>query len=163
MGYHLRLTAGSTGEVHNHGIVIVIDEGWLLEFRRLLPLGLPVVETFFVAQCDILLHRWTLWHGQLNLTDDVVIVSTDDGFHRGASVTIDVVVLGQHVCSGNDNGANLTQCQHNNPPLIMTLQNKHHGVVLADAQRCQVTGGLVSLLFQLTIGGANLLALVVGP
>ena len=45
----------------------------------------------------------------------------------------------------------------------MTLQDEHHGVVLANAQRLQIAGSLVGLLFQLRKGSAYLGALVVGP
>ena len=135
VGYHLRLTAGSTGEVHNHRVVVLIDEGRTLELGGLLPLGLPVVETFFVAQGDILLHRRTLRHGQLNLADDIVIVGTDDSLHRGALITIDIVVLSQHVGSRNHDSTNLTQGQHDNPPLIVSFQNQHYRVILSNAQR----------------------------
>ena len=37
VSHHLRLTAGTRGEVHNHGVLVVIDEGWTLELRCLLP------------------------------------------------------------------------------------------------------------------------------
>ena len=45
----------------------------------------------------------------------------------------------------------------------MTLQDEHHGIVFANAQRLQIAGSLIGLLFQLSIGGTYLFALVVGP
>ena len=132
--HHLRFAARAAGKVHQHRVVILVDEGRTLEFRRLPPFLPPVAESFFVAQCDILFHRRALWHGQLDLTDNIIVVGADDGLHRCTRVSIDVVVLGQHVCCGDDDGANLTQREHDDPPLIVTLQNEHYGVVLADAQ-----------------------------
>ena len=72
-------------------------------------------------------------------------------------------MLRQHVGSRNDHGSQLVQGQHDNPPLVATLQDEHHGVALADAKRLQIGGGLIALLFQLGEGGANLHALVVCP
>ena len=112
---------------------------------------------------DHRLDRRTLGHGGLYLTDHIFIVDTDDGLHRGTGVAIHDVVLGQHVGGGDDDGTNLVQGQHDHPPLVAALQDQHDGVVLADAQGHQVRGGLVGLLLQLRKGGANLLALVVGP
>ena len=65
--------------------------------------------------------------------------------------------------SWDDDGADLAEGEHHHPPLIAAFQDEHHGVVLADAQRHQVTGGLVRLFLQLTVGRANLFALIVCP
>ena len=72
-------------------------------------------------------------------------------------------MLGEHMGRGDDDGANLMQGQHHYPPLITALQNKHHGVVLADAERQQIGSCLICLLLQLSVGGSYLFALVVGP
>ena len=45
----------------------------------------------------------------------------------------------------------------------MTLQDEHHGVVLADAEALQIAGGLVALLLQLGKRRADFFALVVRP
>ena len=94
-----------------------------------------VVETFgnIVADGYVLLHRRTLVLGQHNLAGHVGIIHADDGFHRGPRVAVHDVVLGQHVCSGNHDGAQLVQGQHHHPPLVAALQDEHYGVVLADA------------------------------
>ena len=79
MGHHLWLAAGAAGEVHNHCVVVLVDEGRTYKLGGQLPLLFPVVEALFIAQCDVLLHRRALRHGQFDLTDDIVIVGTDDG------------------------------------------------------------------------------------
>ena len=85
-----------------------------------------------VGDSDILFHRRTLGHCQFNLFCDVSIIHTDDSLDGSTCVAIDNVVLGQHVGGRNDDGTNLTQGQHDNPPLVATLQNQHHRVALAD-------------------------------
>ena len=72
-------------------------------------------------------------------------------------------MLGEHVGGRNHDGTNLTKGQHHNPPLVATLQDQHHGIALANAERLQIGCSLVALLFQLFIGGTYLLALVVSP
>ncbi len=116
-----------------------------------------------VAHDDDAFQRGTLVDGQAYLLADVGIVHADDGLHAGPRIPIDNVLLRQHVGGGDDNSANLAQRQHHYPPLVAALQDEHHGVVLADAQRLQIAGRLVALLLQLSEGGTNLLALVVGP
>ena len=126
VGHHFRFTRGAGGEIHQHGVVIGIHEGWTLELRCLAPFRLPVVETLrdglaVVGNGDILLHRGTVGLGSLDLTHHVGIVHADDGFHRGAGVTIDDVFLRQHVGGRNDDGTNLVQGQHHYPPFVAAL------------------------------------------
>ena len=133
MSHHLRFTTGTRGEVHQHGVIVLIDKGRTYKLRSLLPLCLPIMEAFFLAKCDILLDGGTLGHSQLDLTDDIIVLSTDDSLDAGTRIAIYDVVLGQHVGSRNYDGTNLTKSQHDNPPLIMTLQNQHHRVILTNA------------------------------
>ena len=168
MGNHLRFPAGAAREVHQHGVVVAVHEGGTLELRSLFPLALPVVEAFryglpVIGDGDVLLHRGTLFHSGLYLTDHVGVIDTDDGLDRGASVAVDDVFLSQHVGGGDDDGPYLVQGQHDHPPLVAAFQYEHHWVVLADAQRLQIGGSLVGLLSQLAEGGTYLLALIVSP
>ena len=133
VSHHLRLAAGTRCKVHQHSIIVLIDECRAHKFWGLLPFLFPVMETIFITQSNILLHGRTLRHGQLDLSDDIIIFCTDDGLNRGTSVTIHDIMLSQHVGSGNNDGSYLTECQHDNPPFIMTFQNQHYRVVLADA------------------------------
>ena len=55
------------------------------------------------------------------------------------------------------------QGEHHYPPLITALQDQHHGVVLANAQRHQIRSSLICLLLQFSIRCANLFALIVCP
>ena len=121
------------------------------------------METFHFACCHQHADAGTLGHGQAYLLGYVGVVDADDGLDRGAGVAIDNVVLGEHVGGGDDHGPQLVQGQHDDPPLIASLEDEHHRVALADAQRLEIGGGLVALLLQLCEGGANLRTLVVGP
>ena len=55
-------------------------------------------------------------------------------------------MLRQHVRGRNDDGSQFVQGQHDHPPLIAALQNKHDGVVLADAKGLKIRRSLVRLL-----------------
>ena len=86
VSHHLRFTTGSTGEVHQHGVVVLIDESRTYKLRSLLPFTLPVAEPFgdgFAMICygDVLLNRGTIGHSQLDLFCDVSIIYTDDSLH----------------------------------------------------------------------------------
>ena len=166
--HHLWLTAGTRGEVHQHRVVVVVDESGTHEFRSLLPFCLPVMESFWdglavIGDGNILFYRGTLWHCQLYLTDHIGIVHTDDSFHRGTGIAIDDIMLCQHMGSRNHDGTDLTEGQHDDPPLIASLQDQHHRIVLANAKCLQVAGSLVGLLLQLSVGRTDLLSLIVGP
>ena len=87
-----------------------------------------------IGDGDILFDRRTLGHGQSDLLAHVSIIHADDRLDRGAGVTINNVVLGEHVGGRDDDGTNLTKGQHNNPPFVAAFQYQHHGIALADAQ-----------------------------
>ena len=172
VGHHLRLSRGAAGEIHQHGVAVGVHKGGALEFRGLLPFLLPVVPAAgnlglvfrqAVADGHEFLHRRTFGHGGLHLTHHVVVVNADNGLDAGPGVSVNNVVLGQHVGGRNHHRTNLMQGQHYHPPFVAPLQDEHHGVVLADADALQVRGGLVGLLFQLTETCAYLFAFVVGP
>ena len=86
VSHHLGLSAGAAGEVHQHRVVVGVDEGGSLKLRGLLPFRLPVVETLrdglaVIGNRNILLHCRTLRHSSLNLTYHVGIIHTDDGLY----------------------------------------------------------------------------------
>ena len=121
VGHHLRFSAGTAGEIHQHRIVVVVDMLWALELRCLPPFILPIVKTFgywialalgcFVNghQC---LHGRTLRHGGLHLLAHVFIIHADDGLNIGTGTAIHDVVLGQHVSGWNHHGTQFAKSQH---------------------------------------------------
>ena len=168
VSHHLGFSAGSAGEIHEHGVAVVVLHCGPHKGRCLLHLGEVVVETLgngfpVVSDGDILSDRRTFFACGLNLLHHIVVVNANDGFHRSPGVAVNDVVLGEHVRGGNHHGPNLVQCEHHNPPLVAPFQDEHHRVALANAERHEVGGGLVRLLLQLPEGGANLFAQVVGP
>ena len=137
MSHHLRLTTGAAGEVHQHGVVIVVDKGGSDEFRCLSPFFLPVMESFgdgltMIRDGDILFDRRALIFCSLYLTHYISIVHTDNRLDGGTGVAVDDVMFRQHVGGWNRNSPNLTQCEHHYPPLIAAFQNQHDRIVLAN-------------------------------
>ena len=137
VGHHLRFAAGAAGEVHDHRVLVIIDEGGTHEGGSLDNLCLVITEAFgnglaMVGDGDVLCHRGTLVLSRLYLADYVGVIHTDDGLDARTCIPIDNVVLGEHVGGWNDDCANLAEGQHHNPPLIAALEYQHHGVTLAD-------------------------------
>ena len=176
VGNHLWLPARAARKVHEHGVTVVVNEGGPLEPGCLAPLRGPVVPgqgaglrllcavaAVGAAHLDEYLQRGALVDGGLYLADDIVVIGADNGLDRCARVAVDDVVLREHVCGGNGHGAYLAQCEHAEPPLVVSLQDEHDRVVLPYAQRQEVAGGLVGLLLQLAKRRAYLDALVVRP
>ena len=128
-------------------------------------LAMPVVETFGNNRTygDERLERGTLGHCLLYLAEHILLAYADDGFHAGALVAIDNVVLGQHVCGGYDHGAELVESEHRDPPLVAALEDEHHHVAMSDAELSEIGCGLVALALQVGKRREHLGALVVGP
>ena len=91
--HHLRLAAGARSEVHQHCVIVLVDKGRTLELRSLLPFFFPVAESFHLTQGNVLLHGGAFGYGQLDLSCDIVIVGTNNGFHRCPCVAVDDVML----------------------------------------------------------------------
>ena len=127
VGHHLRLTAGARSKIHQHRVVVFVDEGRTLELRRLLPLLLPdvpfrIFRTFrFFRHFYQHLQRGALWCGGFYLTCHIGVVNADDGLYGGSGVAVDDVLLREHVGGGDDDGTDFAQGQHNDPPLVAAL------------------------------------------
>ena len=171
VGHHLGLATRAAGEVHQHRVVVVVDETGTMELRSLRPLVVEVVESLghglrglrHAVDGNKHLHRRTLGQRALNLSGHVLVVAADDGLHRGALIAIGNILRGEHVGGGNGNGAQLVQGKHREPPLIVTLQDEHHLVAMTDAELLKVGCGLVGLLLQVLEGGSHLLTALAGP
>ena len=133
MGNHLGFSTGTTGEIHQHRIIIRIDhfrthKGWCL-----VPFSVPIMETFgyftvFLCQridSNTHFNRWTISHCLCNLRGDIFIIGANDSLNRCSLIAIDDVIRRQHVCCRDGNSPNLTQSHHRKPPLIMSFQNQH--------------------------------------
>ena len=99
MCHHLGFSACSAGEVHQHCIVVVVllcrtHEGWCI-----VPLLVPVVETFCLLgpYADKSLESGTLGFRSFHLLHNIFLTGTDDSLHTGSVVAIYDVVGGEHV------------------------------------------------------------------
>ncbi|MPN36544.1 hypothetical protein SDC9_184053 [bioreactor metagenome] len=64
---------------------------------------------------------------------------------------------------GNDDCPHLVQCRHRKPDLGALLENQHHHVALADAERAKQVCRAVALVFDVKKGIAPHVARVVRP
>jgi len=171
VGHGLGLAARATGEIHQHGVFVVIHERRTLKGRCLGPLFVPVVKPLrhlMAPLClrvhrDERLHGRAVGHGLGDLCRDIFVVATDDGLDACPPVAIGDVSRGEHVGGGNGDGTQFAQCHHRQPPLIVSLEDKHHLVAVPDAKALKVCRDAVGLLFELPEGGDDLLAALAGP
>ena len=114
VSHHLRLAAGAAGEVHQHGVVVVVDVLGALERRYVVPLLVPIMKTVvnLRAYADERLQRGALVERAFHLRHHVIVAYADDGLHVGHVVTVNYVVCGEHVRCRHGHGANLAQGEH---------------------------------------------------
>ncbi len=60
-------------------------------------------------------------------------------------------------------GTELVKSEHGEPPLVVTLQDEHHLVIVTDAQALEVSGSLVALLLEVLICELDFLTTFAGP
>ena len=151
VSHHLRFATRSTGEVHQHCVVVVVLIRRTHEGGSIVPLLVPVVETIGLLGTDAHknLERGAIGLRACHLLHYIILAGADDGFHAGAVVAIYYVVGGEHVGCGNCNGTDLVQCKHRQPELIATLEYQHHHVALAYAQLLEISCGTVALLLDI--------------
>ena len=151
--HHLWLACGSRCEVHQQGILIRVYMFWANKRSTFVPFLHPVVETFWDIRTDTnqCLDSRTLWHCLINLLYHVIIAAADDSLHACCIVAVNDVVLGKHVGGRDGYGAQLVETEHGKPPLIVTLQNQHHLIIVTDAETLEVSSSLVALLLQVLV------------
>ena len=151
--HHLWLTCGSRCEVHQQGIFIRVYMFRANERSTFVPFLHPVVETFrdVWTDTDQSLDSRTFWHSLINLLYHVIIAAADDSLHACCIVAVNDVVLGKHVGGRDGYGAQLVETEHGKPPLIVTLQNQHHLIIVTDAETLEVSSSLVALLLQVLV------------
>ena len=151
--HHLWLASGSRCEVHQQGILIRVYMFWANKRSTFVPFLHPVVETFrdIRTDTDQSLDSRTLWHCLINLLYHVIIAAADNRLHACCIVAVNDVVLGKHVGGRDGYGAQLVETEHGEPPLIVTLQNEHHLIIVTDAETLEVSSSLVALLLQVLV------------
>ena len=134
MSHHLGLARCAAGEVHQHGVGVVVLGSRAFEFRCRGNLGMPVVPAarvagitrrlvLRIAYLDQYFHRWAFGHGSLHLAHHVRIIDANYGLHAGSSIAIYDVMFGKHVGGWYYHGRQFVQCQHGNPPFVAALEN----------------------------------------
>ena len=151
--HHLWFACGSRCEVHQQGILVRVYMFRANERSAFVPFLHPVVETFRNIRTDTnqSLYRRTLWHCLFNLLHHVIIAAADDCLHACRIVAVNDVVLGKHVGGRDGYGTQLVETEHGKPPLIVTLQNQHHLIIVTDTETLEVSGSLVALLLQVLV------------
>ena len=165
VGNHLGFAARTTGEVHQHGVVVVVNLTGAHKGSGLLYARLPAMETLWHVRpnADEGLHRGTIGHCALNLRKNVIFAHTNNGLNTGAVVAINNVVRGEHVGGRNGHSANFAQGQHGNPPFVLAFKDEHHHVAAANAQRLEVRCSTVALPFQIGKGEKAFASLLAHP
>ena len=151
--HHLWLACGSRCEVHQQGIFVRVYMFRSNERSAFVPFLHPVVETFRDIWTDTnqCLDSRTLWHCLVNLLYHVIIAAADDCLHACRIVAVNDVVLGKHVGGRDGYCAQFVETEHGEPPLIVTLQNQHHLIIVTDTETLEVSGSLVALLLQVLV------------
>ena len=163
--HHLWLTCGSRCEVHQQGIFIRVYMFWANERSAFVPFLHPVVETFrdIWTDTDQSLDSRTFWHSLINLLYHVIIAAADDSLYACCIVAVNDVVLGKHVGGRDGYGAQLVETEHGKPPLVVTLQNQHHLIIVTDTETLEVSSSLVALLLQVLVCETDFLATFTCP
>ena len=151
VGNHLGFAARTAGEVHQHGVFVVVNLTGAHKGSGFLYARLPAMKPLWHvgADADEGLHRGTIGHCTLNLCKNIIFAHTNNGLNTGAIVAINNVVRGEHVGGRNGHSTNFAQGQHRNPPFVFTFKDEHHHVATANAQLLEVGCRAVALLFQL--------------
>ena len=163
--HHLWFAGCSGGEVHQRNVVVGVDVVGTYEWGSLVASAGKVVPTVghVGSDRDDVLQRGALRHCVLDVPDNDVVANGYDGFDVGGVTAVDDVFAGEQVCCRNGYGADFVKCYDGEPELVSTLENEHHHIAFADAQRGEICRSLVALA--LDVGKCKLdgFACFVGP
>ena len=95
--------------------------------------------------------------------DQVLILSGNDRLDARGIITIGDILVGEQVGGRDGHGTQLVQRQDGLPELDVALEDQHHHVSLADAQRLKKGCGPVGEFFQCSKSEILVCSLVVGP
>ena len=85
-------------------------------------------------------------HRNLRLRGGLAVGRAEDGLHVARLEAVGEVMHHQLVRRGDDHGAELVAREDREPELVVALQDEHHLVAAADAERGEVVRGAVRLL-----------------
>lgn len=104
---------------------------------------MPAVDSLVLVLAgeNLKLERLAARSGEVDLMSDVAVSGTDDSLDSGGVEAVLEVVLDQQVCRRNDDRAELMQCDYCIPEVVVTLEDYHDAVALADAERLKIVRG----------------------
>lgn len=165
MGYHLRLSGGSAGEVHQGDVVVGVRVLRLYKRSGGFDTFVEVLESFrhFGTYTDEMLHRRRIGHGGGDMVGNDRFAGADYHFDVGGIATVNDVLLRQQVRGGDNYGTELVQRNNAVPELETALQYQHHHVAMTDAEALEIRGGHVGIAFHVGEAELPVLFFIVGP
>ena len=162
---HLRFASCSTGEVHQHDIVVDIRVFRLHERSCIGNTLLEILETFRHTWADAyhMLQGWAIRHRFDNVVGDYLFASADNHLDIGCIATIHDVFLGQQVSGRNHDRTQLMQGDSREPEFDTALQDKHDHIAMANAQALEIRSSSIGLFLQFCISILMFQSLVVSP
>ena len=150
MRYHLRLTGSTTGEIHQHDIVIGIRLYRLYKRGSISDTFLKILKAFRHTRANAyhMLQGRTTWKCFNDMIGYHILTGTNNHLDIGSIATIDDVLLSQQVSSWNHHRTKLMQSNNTKPEFDTTLQNKHHHISLTDTQTLEIRCCSIGLFFQ---------------
>ena len=163
--HHLRFTRRAGGEVHERCVVVRVHACGANKGRGVLDALLEVVEPgrHLRAYADQRLERGGVGQCIRDVAEDLRFTGADDGLNVGRIGAIDDVFLRQQVSGRDSHRAELMQRNDGEPELVASLEDEHHFVAAANAERLEIGGGTIRSLLDLCKSEVDVLALIVRP
>ena len=163
--HHLRFARRSGGEVHERGVVVRVHEGGADKGRSVLDALLEIVESgrHLWPYADQRPKRGRIGQGVRDVAKDLRFTGADDRLYVGRIGAIDDVLLRQQMGGRDGHGADLMQRNDGVPELIAPLEDQHHFVPAAYAERLEIGGGTIRSLLDLCKSEVDVFAVIVRP
>ena len=163
--HHLRFTRRAGGEVHERCVVVRVHACGADKGRSVLNTLLEVVESgrHLWPYADQRLERGGVGQCVRDVAEDLRLTGADDGFNVGRIGAIDDIFLRQQVSGRDSHRAELMQRNDGEPELVASLEDEHHFVAAANAERLEIGGGTIRSLLDLCKGEVDVFAVIVCP
>ena len=165
MDHHLRFARRTGGEVHERCVVVRVHACGADKGRGVLDALLEVVESgrHLRAYADQRLERGGVGQGVRDVAKDLRFTGADDRLYVGRIGAIDDVLLRQQMGGRDGHGAELMQRNDGVPELVAPLEDQHHFVAAAYAERLEIGGGTIRSLLDLCKGEVDVFAVIIRP
>ena len=115
------------------------------------------------AYADQRLERGGVGQGVRDVAKDLRFTGADDRLYVGRIGAIDDVLLRQQMGGRDGYGADLMQRNDGVPELVAPLEDQHHFVAAAYAERLEIGGGTIRSLLDLCKSEVDVFAVIVCP